>query len=330
MESRIDLRACVKGILQGTPPPRPLFLPIVFSHAARIENLPLRAFLPNPTKITQSLRQLRAHLRSDGVTCYFDPFLEAGALGAVLEWGPAAAASIRWPRNPLNCDSPSADELPKRGRIPVAVEVIRRMKSLLRDEALLTVGLSGPFSLAAQLARSASNAGSEQNIPPSAIELASATITPIATAFLEAGANAVFLREDVPRAKENLQDWASHLATTVNIIRFYEALPVLLLNLAPEHLPRVLQESPDCIVCPVLRESLSPLLEKIDKPSPANFGIAIPISARPGVSPLAEISAETLRRLVSEFHPALITTSGDVPDAMDLKDLNKLRDALIA
>jgi len=330
MEMKIDPRACVKGILQGTPPPRPLFLPIVFSHAARIENLPLFAFLSNPTKITQALRQLRSYLCSDGVTCYFDPFLEAEALGATLDWGSGAQPSICWPRNPLKGDSPAAEEVPKRGRIPIAVEVIRRMKALLHDESLLTVGLSGPFSLAAQLVQHASNVGSEQKIPAPAIELASATLTPIATAFLEGGANVIFLREVLPDDAESLEDWASHLATTVNVIRFYEALPVLLLNLAPDNLLRVLQVNVDCVVCPVLHESLARALKKIEKPSPANFGVAIPITAGSDALQRCEISAENLRRLVSEFHAALITTPGDVPDAMDLKDLNKLRDALIA
>src|SRR5713101_824443 len=91
-------RLAVKGLLNGVAPPRPLFLPIVFSVAARVENVPLRAFFANPTKISNSLRQVRARLRADGVTCYFDPFLEAEALGGVLQWtsddGPPA---IQWP-----------------------------------------------------------------------------------------------------------------------------------------------------------------------------------------------------------------------------------------
>jgi hypothetical protein len=330
MDVKIDLRACVKGILQGTPPPRPLFLPIVFSHAARIENLPLRAFLSNPTKITQSLRQLRAHLRSDGVTCYFDRFLEAEALGATLEWGPDAQPSIHWPHNPLNGDLPAADEIPERGRIPVALEVIRRMKSLLRDESLLTVGLAGPYALAAQLASPPPNSSGAREISASAIDFSSAAITPIATAFLEAGANVIFLREDWPPSDENLSDWASHLAVTVNVIRFYEALPVLLLNLAAENVPAVLHHSLECVVCPVPRDPMSPALDKIENPSPENFGIAIPVSAGPGATPHAEMFTDNLRRLVSEFHPALITTSGDIPDTTDLKELNKLRDALMA
>ena len=97
-------------------PPRPLFLPIVFSLGARVENISLRNFLTNPTKISNALRQIRTHLRRDGVTCYFDPYLEAEALGGVFDWArspppvaPLAATIARWriPRRPL---------LPRRSR----------------------------------------------------------------------------------------------------------------------------------------------------------------------------------------------------------------------
>ena len=76
MAETFNPRQAVKGLLQGIAPPRALFLPIVFSLGARIENLPLRNFLSNPTKISNALRQIRAHLRADGplglADWYFD------------------------------------------------------------------------------------------------------------------------------------------------------------------------------------------------------------------------------------------------------------------
>src|SRR6202158_927360 len=99
MAETFNPRQAVKGLLEGIAPPRPLFLPIVFSLGARIENLPLRNFLSNPTKISNALRQIRTHLRSDGLTCYFDPLLEAEALGGALDWdAQGQRASLRWPQ----------------------------------------------------------------------------------------------------------------------------------------------------------------------------------------------------------------------------------------
>ena len=146
----------LKGLLQGTPPPRPLFLPIVFSLGAKVENLPLRAFLCNATKITNSLRQIRTHLRSDGVSCYFDPYLEAEALGATLQYAADdQRPALQWPRVakagelPENLRSP--EDAAKSPRVTVAVEVLQRLKSLMRDEPLLCAGVAGPFTLAAHL-----------------------------------------------------------------------------------------------------------------------------------------------------------------------------------
>jgi uroporphyrinogen-III decarboxylase len=330
----IDAREAVRSILQGAPPPRPLFLPIVFSRAARIENLPLPTFLANPTKITQALRQIRTHLRSDGLTCYFDPYLEIEALGGILEWGSSEQPSVHWARDPLNCELPvgarTMDELPAKGRIPMAVEVIRRMKSLVRDEALLTVGISGPFALAAQVMRAQGHASGETEISAGPLELASEAIAPIAKAFLEAGANVVFIREEMPPSAPSLADWSSLLATTINIVRFYEAIPVLLLSVGAQNLDLALRQSLDCVVCPVLSETLLRAADEWIEPAPANLGFAIPASVTAEDQASLEKSAADLRRVVQILQPSLITTSGDVPPSADLRILNKLRDFLIA
>ena len=132
-------------------------MPIVFTLGARVENLPLRAFLSSATKISNALRQIHGPLRSDGVSCYFDPLLEAEALGGTLEWtSENESPMLRWPATmvqgqlPVGLNSP--EDAIKKGRIPVALEVIRRLKMLLRDVSLLMVGVTGPLTLAARLA----------------------------------------------------------------------------------------------------------------------------------------------------------------------------------
>src|SRR5215472_9313959 len=91
-------REILKSILQGNVPERPLVAPIVFSLGAKVESLPLRTYLENPTKITNALRQIRGQLRTDGVTCYFDPLLEAEALGGARLWNSTNQTSkIEWP-----------------------------------------------------------------------------------------------------------------------------------------------------------------------------------------------------------------------------------------
>src|SRR4029079_17940033 len=107
----------------------------------KTEDFPLEAFLGNATKISNSLRQISGHVRSDGLSCYFDPYLEAEALGGLGEWSDQGPA-LHWPEHFARGELPeglhSPEEAMKRGRVGVALEVIRRLKSLLRDDSLLT------------------------------------------------------------------------------------------------------------------------------------------------------------------------------------------------
>ena len=151
-------RQAVRGLLQSIAPARPLFLPIVFSLGARIENISLRNFLTNPTKITNAQRQIRTHLRSDGVSCYFDPIPRSRSPRRDIEWTHKhEPPKQHWPNNPkkgeLPEQPPHPEETANQPRVQGSRRSNPRLKSLLRDEPLLQAGISGPFTLAAQLAQ---------------------------------------------------------------------------------------------------------------------------------------------------------------------------------
>jgi uroporphyrinogen-III decarboxylase len=334
MPGNASARQILKELLQGTAPSRPLFLPIVFSHGARIENVPLRAFLTNPTKITSALRQIRSRLRSDGVTCYFDPFLEAEALGGILHWNAGDQSPLlTWPSGSMNGELPVAFQpkgSAKTNPVGVAVEVIKRLKSAMRDDCLLMASVSGPFTLAALLAQLNGNeALSLNDIPAPAIDLAASVISGIATALVEAGANVIFIREEVLPAlsAEEAEDWASRLATTINIVRFYEALPVLLLTRKSSIIANrdvISRLHWDCVVCPVLDSVESDGAVKPSQFGKALFGIALPPEIFEPGERCDAASGESIRSAISNLRPAIVTTAGDVPATVDVERLNKL------
>ena len=327
----------VQGLLQGNAPARPLFLPIVFAHGARIENVPLRSFLSNPTKISNSLRQIRSHLRADGVTCYFDPYLEAEALGGTLQWdAEGQRASLQWPRGvkgelPDGLRAP--EDVSKGGRVGVALDVIRRLKALLRDSCLLMTGVTAPLTLAAQLAQLDGVADLRlQDIPPSALDLATAVMAPLATALVEAGANVVFLREDVlpVLSEDEAADWASRLSSAVNIIRFYQALPVLLLtrrDSVAANRDVILSQPWDCVVCPVMDGNSWERAAGYAALGATKFGVALPPEAFDPAAEAGDLGG-FLARAVAEWHPAVVTTAGDIPATADVERLNNLRQTM--
>src|SRR5271155_6134123 len=329
MNVNLTPRQILQGLLQGPPPPRPLFLPIVFSLGAKVENLKLPVFLGNATKITNSLRQIRTHLRSDGVACYFDPYLAAEALGATLQYPPDdQSPTLQWPQPagsgelPENLRSP--EDAAKTPRVTVAVEVIQRLKSLLRDEPLLLAGVTGPFTLAAHLLNLRPvDVPPREDFSEAALELAAATITQIATKFVEAGANVIFIQESIfpVLSAEHCDAWAESLAPAFNIIRFYEALPVLLFsdeNSFAANKQSVFARKWDCILCPALAATATNPAEIAPPPGCANIGIALPASRfQPAAWSSAENFADSLHTIMTELRPVLVTTAGDVPTATD-------------
>jgi hypothetical protein len=326
-------RQMVKGLLQGIAPPRPLFLPIVFSLGARVENVPLRAFLSNPTKISNSLRRIRGHLRSDGVACYFDPCLEAEALGAALHWETEdQPPTLRWPAHARKGELPdglrSPEQAAKSGRVTVAIDVIHRLGALMHDDSILMAGVTGPFTLAARLTQlDHEDTLRREDIPHVAVETAASVIMQVSSAFVAAGANLIFIREEIlpSLSAETCEAWAELLAPTFNIIRFYEALPVLQLTNShsfAQNSDVILQRDWDCVLCPALERRASRPSAKVPELRALAFGIALPLEAfQPDESGREELH-QFLHQVISELRPAMLTTAGDVSATIDMKCLS--------
>jgi hypothetical protein len=317
---RIAPREIVKGLLQGIPQPRPLVVPIVFSLGAKIENLSRRIYLENPTKISNALRQIRTQLRTDGVACYFDPFLELETLGLDTRWDSQnQTREIDWPDSAqpgeLPRDLRSPEDAANRAAVKTGVEVIRRLNSILRDEPLLMAGVSGPFTLAARLTRLSVEEISGGAQPSEAtLELAAVAITRIVSAFAESGANLLFVREeflpqDSPAAVEG---WVAGLAPVFNIIRFYGALPVLQFSsgaLRGGTIRAILEKPLDATIC-------LPPAGLAEAATGRAFGISLPIESLEA----GDVSGE-VRAACANCAPVLVTTDGDVPVNSDLKRL---------
>jgi hypothetical protein len=341
MTDQLTPRDMLKSLLQGVAPPRPLFLPIVFSLGARVENMPLRSFLANPTKIFNALRRMRAHLRADGVACYFDPWLEAEACGATLDWdalespGAAAGASpLRWPEPAEKGELPPGLFPPEKaigsGRAPVAFEVVRRLHAVLRDGSLLMAGVSGPFTLAARLTGlDGEQSLRAEDLPSEALEIAAALITQFASAFVEAGANLIFIQEDLlpVLSPESCDGWASLLAPTLNIVRFFQALPVLQFSsraAAAESRNLVLQRHWDCLLCPTLDGIPTAHAGEWPVSERGPLALALPRDVFQADEAGDAAFHQSLHQAVAALHPAILTTADDVPAATDMKRLLKV------
>jgi len=245
---------------------------------------------------------------------------------------------VRWPGPAVNGEVPvglrSPEDSAKSSSVNTAAEVIRRLKSLMRDDSLLTVCLTGPFTLGALLSNADADGELRADDASSfAVAFSAAAIARIASVFAEAGANLIFIREDVLPAPstEVFSDWNSSLSSTVNIIRFYEALPILLVtdpSAGNANCSEMLSQIRDCVVCRA-NDGGQParLPAGAEKENPAR-GVALPLELFNSQEFPAEASDEALRRMISNGHPAVITTAGDVAAAVDVKRLNKIWELL--
>jgi hypothetical protein len=320
-----------KELLHGVPPPRPLCLPIVFSLGAKVENVTPDVFRNNPTKITSALRQMRAPLRADGVTCTFDPWLEVEALGAVVRRTGDGSCSVHWPGPSPAGELPDAlcapEELAQRGRVPIACEVLRRMNAVLNRDFLLMAGVTGPMTLAVTLCGArASGDRCSGPVADAAKELASAVATQLSTAYLEAGADLLLIHEAIRLEGDTEigEEWASLLAPAVNVTRFYEALPMVQFvdgALADRSWDRLGEIQQDCIVCVPLETAMQ--RQSGGRTREGAKGIALPVGPLSSEN-FGEEALAALRAQMSELNPAVITTTGDVPPEADLKRLTQL------
>jgi len=219
----------VKALIQGQPPARRLFVPLIFALAAKLEDIPLPNFVANPTKIANSLIAVYQRLRPDGVTCYFDLFIVAQALGCRLDWSTSSPTFERPTRETaLKILRQPPGEVKQRGRLPVALEVVHRVQGTLRSGPALVVGLPGPLRVAQQLFGQdilQEFAEEEDDALDSFETLVEITLS-VAQAFCLAGTHLLYFDElDVPL--EFLPDWEAVMVALWKTVRFHGALPIL-------------------------------------------------------------------------------------------------------
>lgn len=216
--SPVKPREAVRSVLRGEPPPRPLFIPLVYALASRLEGGALPGLLGNPTKLANALLQFHRLLRTDGVVGHFDSGAEAEALGARLGWSSYPPRAAAKPFSSVGDFEERAKDAFHRGRLATGLEVTRRLRAMLGDDAALLAGLPGPVALLSQLA--VASPGEERWLGA-----ASRWLLALASEFCMAGADIILFRELGLAA--SLPAWSGAVAPVLKTVRFHDALPAV-------------------------------------------------------------------------------------------------------
>lgn len=170
-----------------------LFAPLVLTQAAEIEALPLDAFLTDPTKLAKGLTALHQALGTDAITVF------------------------------------GAADMATGDAVDAAVEATGRLATTAPGDPVLVAALRGPASMAEETAGDGLTEPAEAE---AVLEEAGAAILGTLKRFVEAGVNLVVVVEESVPPPAALDAWRSAVTPLVNVTRFHQAAPVMVLRAA--------------------------------------------------------------------------------------------------
>lgn len=144
-----------KELLQKTlrheETPRAPWVPFAGVHAGKLKGYTATEVLKDADKLFESLMEVYRLYMPDGMPIAFDLQLEAEILGCDLMWSDDNPPTVT--NHPLE----GSDEIPEKivgaedGRIPLVMEVCRRVKEAVGNEVALYGLFCGPFTLVSHL-----------------------------------------------------------------------------------------------------------------------------------------------------------------------------------
>ena len=128
------------------------WVPFAGVHAGKLKGYNAREVLESADKLYESLLEVNKLYMPDGMPIMFDLQIEAEILGCKLLWADYNPPSVR--KHPyMKGGCPTEDKIPKKeeGRIPMVLDVMKRMKETVGQETALYGLICGPLTLASHL-----------------------------------------------------------------------------------------------------------------------------------------------------------------------------------
>lgn len=200
-------------------PHSPLFAPLLYGVASKIEALPPAEVTADPTRLGKCLSELRRVLGVASFVVAAPTAMEAEALGAQVNrqaWPPKIAAQA----GPSVLELADLDAVWARSEaLAASLETCKRLAATQSGEPVLLAALTGPASLLVELL------GEDTAVGSQAYEFAGRALAALARQFAQSGASAILLCERT--LPMDAPGWTAALGTISNIARFHR-IPALL------------------------------------------------------------------------------------------------------
>lgn len=131
--------------------PRRPWVPMAGVHAGYVKGYRADEVYQDADKLVECLLEVNKRYQPDGLLLLFDLQLEAEIMGCTIKWEPDSPPSVR--SHPLE----NTDEMPTKkitktdGRIPMLIDVTRRVKKAVGDTTALYGLFCGPYTLCSHL-----------------------------------------------------------------------------------------------------------------------------------------------------------------------------------
>jgi len=206
---------------------KPVFIPFVYSLAARLAQLSLEEMTSDASYYAHSLEDAGELFKYDGIINNYDSSIEAGLCGCEVEWyddyiSPRVTGYSQLELNEVNPE--------ENVRFQVLLETTKRI-AMSRGKDVAVIGvLTGPCSLAKTLAGD-NTSGIEGMIPQ-----VGSLLVRLVKSICELRVDAVFFREDMLESgyRDELRAYRKTYTdvymTLFNLVRYYNCSPVIIVK----------------------------------------------------------------------------------------------------
>jgi hypothetical protein len=327
-------RLAFRNTLQGRNDGRPPFVPFIYGLAARTANVSLRDMVVDASYYTNALEGVYGLLRHDVIVGNFDTTLESESFGCEVEWPGEYGAPIVVKGGGLSGLQP--EDFMGRGRIPVVMEVIKRLTLSLGRDVAVACALTGPCSFLEnmQMLPGDIHTGNKGE----AIKLLGSFFIKLVRSLCELKIDALFFRED-PLGRQfaeelfrNKEAYKALYGTLFNIVRAFNAFPVVV----TKHLPLktikdvhgLLRPGSIVLLGDKLGDNDLGIIKDMANSLKLSFGVPLPIGTGTQEELWNQLSA--MESFVSKYRPKNLfyTSDGEIPHDIAMEILHTLMDRL--
>ncbi len=154
MNRAVTSKKLVRGVFESAELPRLPFIPWVFTHAARLEQMPVRRMFSDPTQYVKCLQNTQKLYGYDAIVSSFDASLEAEICSCPITWKGDYEAPVAAPhptgdfRQITDID---AENIGRGGRLGTVIESLRRINMVSGTTTAMAAVITGPLMLTASL-----------------------------------------------------------------------------------------------------------------------------------------------------------------------------------